>query len=222
MEAAVLGSCEETSEPLVDTELEDPDDPGPTQPMHKSDVVGNTDPAHFHAAQDKTPDALHETFQNLSENADTRQVPDACGALFQNFLKTPDNEVKANSPESPMSSSVPLSAEGRRDMPDRFPNHTELEDPSLLHCGIHADNRSRLGRRRCQIPAVRTGPVTTLLVYFDSSRPGSFSLPSGAQSCALVSSISLNSAAHGLPWPYTPNFAGLSVPEPPPHTRHRT
>ena len=34
----------------------------------------------------QAPDALDKTFDNVLDNTDTHQMPDACGVPFQNFV----------------------------------------------------------------------------------------------------------------------------------------
>ena len=104
----------------------------------------------------------------------------------------------------------------------------------------------RLGTETCRL--VPAGPVATLIFVRPSSplldpTLGSFFLPLGTHPVLLLRrSVKLDGtqttpssgprskretlgepkapSSHGLPWPCMPDFAGLSVCEPPPHSRH--
>ena len=151
--------------------------------------------------------------------------------------------MTTNSPETFVESGAPLTLESRGDMPDRFPNHTQPEDPSAAFQALH---RHR-GMHRFIVAFTRRVASARLSLVSRPSPPdflpsASLPFPSGTHHCSSASSISHKSngthvkpSSQPLSWTETPGqveapgprglprpFAGLSVPEPPPHTRHHT
>ena len=117
----VLGSCEKTLEPLVVTEER--------RWKHDSRSIRRR------ASRGSSAPHLFRPHKTRCQTLQTRhsrtpliiRTPNRCWTLatyvLQNFLKTPDPAVKANSPEAPMKAGIPLPPESRGDMPDRSPNH---------------------------------------------------------------------------------------------------